>query len=119
VSTFQKLITGRERASLESAFISGMATLFMLLFENGIFFGKAFKMFKKDICPLCGGKKKRGKSTFTVNLGDGVLVVRDVPALICGQRGKDWIEDKVAARLEKLANEARKKHLQVEVAAFA
>ena len=76
-------------------------------------------MFKKDNCPLCGGKKKSGKSTFTVNLGEGILVVRDVPALVCGQCGEDWIEDKIASRLEKITNEARKKHLQVEVAAFA
>ncbi len=76
-------------------------------------------MFKKDTCPLCGGKKKSGKSTFTVNLGEGVLVVREVPALVCNQCGEDWIEDKVASRSEDLTNEARKKHLQVEVAAFA
>ncbi len=76
-------------------------------------------MFKKNICPLCGGGKKSGKTIFTVNLGEGVLVVRDVPALVCGQCGEDWIDDKVASRLEKLVDEARNKHLQVEVAAFS
>lgn len=76
-------------------------------------------MFKKDTCPLCGGNKKAGKTTFTVNLGEGILVVRDVPALVCGQCGENWIEDKAASRLEKLADDARKKHLQVEVAAFS
>ena len=77
------------------------------------------KMPKKDTCPLCGGNKKSGKTIFTVALREGILVVRDVPALICGQCGEDWIEDKVAVRLEEFANEARKKHLQVEVAAFS
>ncbi|MBF0490904.1 MAG: type II toxin-antitoxin system MqsA family antitoxin [Candidatus Omnitrophica bacterium] len=75
-------------------------------------------MFKKDNCPLCGGKKQLGKTNFTVSLGEGILVVRDVPALVCGQCGEDWIEDKTALRLEKIADEARKKHLQIEVAAF-
>ena len=76
-------------------------------------------MLKKDTCPLCGGNKKSGKTIFTVTLGEGILIVRDVSALICGQCGEDWIEDKVAARLEEFANEARKKHMQIEVAAFS
>ena len=76
-------------------------------------------MFKKDNCPLCGGSKRSGTTVFTVNLGEGILVVRDVPALVCGQCGEDWIEDKTAARLEQLVDEARDKHLQVEVAAFS
>lgn len=74
---------------------------------------------KKDTCPLCGGNKKLGKTIFTVALGEGVLVVRDVPALVCGQCGEDWIEDKTASHLETLVNNARKKHLQVEVAAYS
>ena len=76
-------------------------------------------MFKKDNCPLCGGSKKSGTTVFTVNLGEGILVVRDVPALVCGQCGEDWIEDKIASRLENFVDDARKKHLQVEVAAFS
>ncbi|MDR4509847.1 MAG: YgiT-type zinc finger protein [Candidatus Brocadiaceae bacterium] len=34
-------------------------------------------------CPLCGGKKQAGKTTFTVDLGFGVVVVREVPATVC------------------------------------
>ena len=76
-------------------------------------------MLDLNSCPLCAGHKKQGKTTVTVNLGEGVLVVRDVPALVCSQCGADWIEDAVAVRLEALTEDARKKHLQVEVAAFA
>ena len=35
-----------------------------------------------DICPLCHGKKTPGTTTFVVDLGFGVFVVRDVPALV-------------------------------------
>jgi YgiT-type zinc finger domain-containing protein len=69
----------------------------------------------KNACPLCGGKKKPGKSTFTVELGFGVVVVREVPATICSQCGADWIDDDIAAKLEKIVNEAREKHHMVEV----
>ncbi|HBU05256.1 MAG TPA: YgiT-type zinc finger domain-containing protein [Nitrospiraceae bacterium] len=73
-----------------------------------------FKNFP-DKCPLCGGAKKEGKTTFTVDLGFGVVVVRDVPATVCSQCGADWIEDSISARLEGIVNEARTKHHLAEV----
>jgi len=66
-------------------------------------------------CPLCGGAKKAGKTTFTVDLGFGVVVVRDVPATVCSQCGADWIDDAVAAKLEDIVNDARTRHHTVEV----
>jgi YgiT-type zinc finger domain len=67
-------------------------------------------------CPFCGGEKQPGKTTFTVDLKFGVVVVREVPALVCDQCGEAWIEDPVAERLEQLVAEARIKHPMVEVA---
>ena len=56
---------------------------------------------QKNICPLCSGHKKKGTTTFSVDLGFGVLVVRSVPAKVCSQCGADWIADRAAVRLEK------------------
>jgi YgiT-type zinc finger domain-containing protein len=67
------------------------------------------------VCPLCGGKKQPGTTTFTAELGFGVVVIRNVPATICAQCGTDWIADDVAERLETLVDDARKKRPQVEV----
>ncbi len=66
-------------------------------------------------CPICGGTKRQGKTVFTVDLGFGVVVVRDVPATVCSQCGADWIPDDVTAKLESIVQEAHKKHHQVEV----
>ena len=66
-------------------------------------------------CPLCGGKRKRGTTTFTVELGYGIVVVRGVPATVCSQCGADWISDRTAERIEELVDGARAKHSQVEV----
>ena len=68
-----------------------------------------------DKCPLCGGAKQLGKTTFTVDLGFGVVVVRDVPATVCSQCGADWIGDAIASKLEEIVNDARKRHHIVEV----
>lgn len=68
-----------------------------------------------DKCPLCGGTKKLGKTTFAVDLRFGVVVVRDVPATVCSLCGADWIDDTVAAKLEEIVNDARRKHHTVEI----
>lgn len=69
-----------------------------------------------DRCPLCGGAKKAGKTVFTVDLGFGVVVVRDVPATVCFQCGANWIGDVISSKLEEIVNDARQKHHLVEVA---
>jgi YgiT-type zinc finger domain-containing protein len=70
-------------------------------------------------CPLCGGAKQAGTTTFTVDLGFGVVVVREVPALVCGQCGEAWVEDSVAAKLERVVADARQKQATVEVTRWA
>jgi YgiT-type zinc finger domain-containing protein len=72
-----------------------------------------------DTCPLCGGRKCPGETTVSVELGFGVVVVRHVPATVCAQCGSDWLADEVAARIETYVADARRKHSEVEVVAFA
>ena len=72
-------------------------------------------MTKPGDCYLCGGDKQPGTTTFAVDLGFGVVVVRDVPALVCSTCGEAWIEDPVAQRLEAVVDEAHTKHAAVEV----
>ncbi len=67
------------------------------------------------VCPLCGGTRTQGLTTFTADLGFGVVVVRHVPALVCNQCGEDWIGDEVAETLESAVAQARAKHSIVDV----
>jgi YgiT-type zinc finger domain-containing protein len=66
-------------------------------------------------CPLCGGDKRPGTTIFAVDLKFGVVVVREVPALVCSKCGDAWIDDPVAARLEVVVADAREKQAEVEV----
>jgi YgiT-type zinc finger domain-containing protein len=74
---------------------------------------------QQDLCPLCGGHKTSGETTFSADLGSGVVVVRHVQATVCSQCGEEWIDDATARRLEEIVAEARRKQLQVEVASLA
>ena len=66
-------------------------------------------------CPICGGPVGDGLTTFTVDLGFGVVVVRDVPARVCEVCGDASVSDDVAARLETIVNSARENHQEVAV----
>ena len=70
------------------------------------------------LCPLCGGSKAPGTTTYSVDLGFGVVLVRNVPALICEQCGEAWISPDVAERLEEIVEDARERRQQVAVLAL-
>ena len=72
-----------------------------------------------DQCPLCGGCKVSGTTTFSADLGSGVVVVRRVRAAVCEQCGEEWIDDATARQLERVVDAARSRQAQVEVTAFA
>lgn len=72
-----------------------------------------------EYCPMCGGEKIAGPTIYSVDLGFGVVVVRNVPAKICNQCGEEWIEDVTAKELEKVIENARTNHCQLEVIPFS
>ena len=72
-----------------------------------------------ETCPICSGHMVAGSTTFTVDLGFGVVVVRDVPARECDLCGEAWIEDNTAEVLEMIVTKARSEKRQVEVLVFA
>ena len=66
-------------------------------------------------CPLCGGEKQPGTTTFAVDLKFGVVMVREAPAFVCTKCGDAWIDDPVAAKLESIGADPPRKHAVVEV----
>lgn len=69
-------------------------------------------------CPMCGGEKAPGRTTFSVDLGTGVVVVRNVSAEICKQCGEEWIGPETATALEQIVQKAREARTEVEVVAM-
>ena len=56
----------------------------------------------KNSCPICGGLKTMSKTSFTVDNTDGVILVREIPVLVCSQCGEEWFQDEVAGKLEEI-----------------
>ena len=70
-------------------------------------------------CPICNGNKEEGKTTFTVDLGDNLIVIRNTPATICSVCGEEWISDDVAIDIESVVAEAKKRNRVIEVVDFS
>ena len=69
-------------------------------------------------CPLCAGHKEPGKIIHTVDLGFGIVVVREVPASVCSQCGEAWVDPRTSDRLEQIVDQAYQDQHQVQIVAM-
>ena len=67
-------------------------------------------------CVICKhGETKPGKATVTLNRDQLILVVKGVPAQVCGNCGEEFIGEDVTSQLLKVAEEAARTGVQVDV----
>lgn len=60
-------------------------------------------------CPLCKGEMVKGKTNLPYELGEEKLVVvKDVPALVCKQCGDAFIEIDITRKVERIVGTAEK-----------
>lgn len=65
------------------------------------------------------GETQPGKVTVTLNRGDTVVVIKDVPADVCQQCGEYFLDEATSARVMAMAEEAVKHHAEVEILRYA
>ncbi len=58
-------------------------------------------------CFYCKGQTVEALTKFVVDLGQCVLIVKDVPARVCRQCGEASYSSEVAQQLERIAAEVR------------
>ena len=66
-------------------------------------------------CFICSGKVGKVTTTFVLDLKSSLIVVRNVPALVCTQCGEEWIEDSTAIELEQITERVKAQNSQLEV----
>lgn len=71
-------------------------------------------------CAICKqGETKAGKTTVTLERGKTTLVVKGVPAQICGTCGEVYLDRETSVRLLREAEKAATSGVEVEVRAYA
>jgi YgiT-type zinc finger domain-containing protein len=67
-------------------------------------------------CTLCEtGMLKEGVTTVVLTRDEAVVILKQVPALICGQCGHYHLESPMARLVLEKANDAMSKGLEVEI----
>lgn len=71
-------------------------------------------------CVICrSGETQPGKVTVTLQRGDTLVVVKEVPADVCGQCDEYFLDEATSARVLAMAEEAVKHCAEVEILRYA
>ena len=72
------------------------------------------------ICVICKtGTTSPGSTTVTLQRANSVIVIRDVPANICQDCGEYYLNEQVARKVYKLAEDADQRNAEVEILHYA
>lgn len=70
-------------------------------------------------CIMCKGDLADRTANFIADLGDCIVIVKDVPAQVCSQCGEVSYSHDVAVRLEKIVNEMRTAMTEVAIVHYS
>ena len=66
-------------------------------------------------CGICKAEMEENIVTHTEDVGQGVIVIRYVPAHVCTECGNTWYSGGVAAQLEKMVDRFTASNVGAEV----
>ena len=70
-------------------------------------------------CFMCKGALEEKKTTFMVDLGDHIIIIKDVPSYVCSQCGDTSYSDEVARVLEEIVESLRHTPTEMSVVSYA
>ncbi len=66
-------------------------------------------------CTFCKGAAQEGLSTFTTDLGDCIIIIRNVPSLICEQCGETYYSTEVMQQVYRIVQSVRETMSEITV----
>ncbi|MBB5337559.1 type II toxin-antitoxin system MqsA family antitoxin [Pectinatus brassicae] len=66
-------------------------------------------------CLMCKGELENQKTTYMVDLGNCIVIVKNVPSQVCSQCGEISYSNDVAKELEKIVNTLRSALTEIAV----
>jgi YgiT-type zinc finger domain-containing protein len=67
-------------------------------------------------CVICKhGETKEGKVSVTLERDEMTLVFKEVPAQVCSNCGEEYVDEKIASRLLKTAEESLSSGIMVDI----
>jgi YgiT-type zinc finger domain-containing protein len=69
-------------------------------------------------CTLCKANLSKGKVNHIVDLGERIIIIKNVPANVCGQCGEYYVDTVTALKLESIVEEAKKNKAEVFIVKY-
>lgn len=66
-------------------------------------------------CFMCKGKLEEKNTTFMVELDNCIIIIKNVPSLVCEQCGEVSYSNEVSKQLEKLVNAVRNSIIEITI----
>ena len=66
-------------------------------------------------CFMCIGKLEEKNTTFMVELDNCIIIIKNVPSLVCEQCGEVLYSNEVSKQLEKLVNAVRNSITEITI----
>lgn len=66
-------------------------------------------------CLMCKGELENKNTTYMVDLGNCIVIVRNVPSQVCSQCGEVSYSNDIAKELEKIVNNLRSSLTEVAI----
>ena len=66
-------------------------------------------------CVMCKGRTESSKVNHIIDLKGHIIIVKNVPAIVCKQCGEYFLEHPIALKLEKLIDEVEKSCAEIMV----
>lgn len=70
-------------------------------------------------CILCKANLTKGNVNHIVDLGEGIIIIKNVPANICEQCGEYYVDTQIALKLETIVEEVKKSRAEVLIINYA
>lgn len=64
-------------------------------------------------CGFCKGNLTNGKANHIVDLGEGIIIIKDLPANVCKQCGEYYVGTQISLTLESIVEKAKKNRAKV------
>jgi YgiT-type zinc finger domain-containing protein len=64
-------------------------------------------------CTLCKAELIKDNVNHIIDLGEGIIIIKNVPANVCTQCGEYYVDTQVALKLENIVDEAKKNKAEI------
>lgn len=66
-------------------------------------------------CFMCKGNLEEKKVNYVVDLEETIIIIKGVPAKVCGQCGEQYFDDEIAENIEKMVNQLKELAAEVTI----